>query len=130
MQFDFTLELYVPTNSLPYGHSFVSSCTYLQAEGTFSCFLWERSLFYTKTRVAMKAWELRYFTFGREGITSVPNRTFCKNEIRYSTFVQIDVDEAHLILKMYTPGTQSRDCMNIVLAMTDVTCFPAHFAYL
>lgn len=82
--------------------------------GSFSCFLWERSRFHTKARVDVNAWHLRWFSFQREGImTSVPDRTFCKDEMRYPDFVRIDVDEAHLILKMYTPGTQSRDCKNL-----------------
>lgn len=79
-------------------------------EGSLSCFLWERSQFYTKARVDKKAWQLRWFTFRKEGITSVPNRTYGKDEMQYPDFLQIDVDEKHLVLKMYTPGTQTRDC--------------------
>lgn len=86
-------------------------------EGALSCFLWERSLFYTKTRIDMNAWHLRWFTFRREGlITSMPDRTFSKDEMKYPEFIQIDVDEAHLILKMYTPGIQTRDCKNFCCA--------------
>lgn len=82
---------------------------------SFSCFLWEQSLFYSKARVDVNAWNLRWFTFrAQEGITSVPNRTFCKDEMRYPDFVKIEVDEAHLILKMVTPGDDTRDCKNTV----------------
>ena len=89
-------------------------------DGSFSCFLWERSLFYTKARVNMNAWQLRWFTFRRRGITSVPNRTFCKGEMRYPDFGRIEVDEAHLVLKMYFPGTQTRDCKDLQCFVTVV----------
>jgi Ca2+/Na+ antiporter len=79
-------------------------------DGSLSCFLWEQSLFYTKTRVHQKAWQLRWFTFRRDGITSVPNRTYSKNEVRYPDFSQIQVDEARFVLKMYKSDPQKRDC--------------------
>jgi hypothetical protein len=79
-------------------------------DGSLSCFLWEHSLFYTKTRVHQKAWQLRWFTFRRDGITSVPNRTYSKNEVRYPDFSQIQVDEARFVLKMYKSDPQKRDC--------------------
>lgn len=89
---------------------------YKQDKGTFSCFLWEQSLFYTKARVDMNAWQLRWFTFRREAITSIPNRTFAKDEMRYPDFIQIEVDEAHLTLKMYSHGSESRDCTFLLSA--------------
>ena len=84
-------------------------------DGSLSCFLWEQSLFYTKTRLDQKAWQLRWCTFRRDGITSVPNRTYSQNEIHYPDFVRIQVDEAHVVLKMYTAGSQNRDCKYLLL---------------
>jgi len=102
--------LVAPTKPKPSAIHGLNDRVWDEDDGSFSCFLWERSLFYTKARVDKRAWQLRWFTFRRQGITSLPNRTFCKDEMRYPDFVQIDVDEAHLILKMYIPGAQTRDC--------------------
>mmetsp|Transcript_6142 Transcript_6142/g.8704 ORF Transcript_6142/g.8704 Transcript_6142/m.8704 type:complete len:679 (+) Transcript_6142:42-2078(+) len=78
-------------------------------EETVSCFLWQRSLFYDKARFAVHGWHKRWFTFGHEKVTSVPDRSnFEKHAMTYPRFVDIEVDDARLIVRIINPDKNKR----------------------
>lgn len=66
-----------------------------------SCFMWQRSFFYTKARASQNGWHLRWFTFTTDSIFSVPNRAnFEKYQVGYPKFTKIEVDEDRLLIRI------------------------------
>lgn len=79
-------------------------------EERLSCFLWQRSLFYNKAKVAMGGWHLRWFSFTHDLVASVPNRKqYDKHTLVYNKFYQIEVDEKRMIIKLVASSEKSRD---------------------
>ena len=75
-----------------------------------SCFLWQQSQFYTKARVDLNAWHLRWFTFNDDFVESVPNRRdFNLHRIRYAGLSDLQVDNDHLVMKFTCSVPQSRE---------------------
>jgi K+-dependent Na+/Ca+ exchanger-like protein len=72
-----------------------------KVEGRLSCFMWQRSYFYNKARMATHGWHLRWFTLTNHKMVSVPDRTdFEKHRIVYPPFTEVSVDEARLIIRI------------------------------
>lgn len=72
-----------------------------------NCFLWQRSSFYDKTRTNINAWQLRWFTFTSDNISSIPDRASCQSQkLDYPPFQKIQVDKYHLLLKLETSGSR------------------------
>ena len=75
-----------------------------------SCFLWQQSQFYTKARVDLNAWHLRWFTFNDAFVESVPNRRdFNLHRIRYAGLSDLQVDNDHLVMKFTCSVPESRE---------------------
>ena len=75
-----------------------------------SCFLWQRSLFYNKAKVAMGGWYLRWFSFSHDLVASVPNRKqYDKHTLLYKKFYQIEVDDKRMIIKLVGRSEKDRD---------------------
>ena len=54
---------------------------------------------------------MRWFTFTRDTVSSVPDRTECdKHTMTYPRFTQIEIDEQRLIIKIPNPAEGKRDC--------------------
>ena len=78
--------------------------------GDASCFLWQQSNFYTKTRVDLNAWHLRWFTFSDAFVESVPNRRdFNLHRLRYAGFSDLQVDNDHLVMKFNCSTPETRE---------------------
>jgi hypothetical protein len=78
--------------------------------GTLSCFLWQRSYFYTKALTNVNGWYLSWFTFTRDSVYSVPDRTEGdKHKMTYPLFMEIEADLDRLILKIPNPKEGKRD---------------------
>jgi Ca2+/Na+ antiporter len=78
--------------------------------GTLSCFLWQRSFFYTKALTNVNGWYLSWFTFTRDSVYSVPDRTEGdKHKMTYPLFMGIEADLDRLILKIPNPNEGKRD---------------------
>lgn len=75
---------------------------------SFSCFLWVQSNFYNKSRVAFNAWQLRWFTFCSDRFYSVPDRAYQKHEFKYKRPHKIEIDDNHLLFKIYTHGGRQK----------------------
>ena len=76
-----------------------------------SCFLWQRSLFYSKSKLATKGWNLRWFNFTAESVHSVPDRAdSLKHRITYPHFEEIEVDEARLVVCIINPDPKRPNC--------------------
>jgi len=70
-------------------------------EDRLSCFMWQRSFFYTKARASHNGWHLRWFTFTKDSVVSVPNRAnFEKYQMRYPKFTKFEVDESRLVIRI------------------------------
>ena len=81
-------------------------------EGTheLGCFLWQRSVFYTKAYFGSHAFHLRWFTIAPLRITSVPDRWEPnKHVLVYPLFDEIHVDERRRILHLVHPMEGRRD---------------------
>jgi Ca2+/Na+ antiporter len=77
---------------------------------TLCCFLWQRSHFYDKARVAVHGWHLRWFRFSRESLQSVPNRSHADEHcMTYPPFREVEVDESRLIVRIVNPDPTKRD---------------------
>ena len=75
-----------------------------------SCFLWQQSQFYTKARVDLNAWHLRWFTFNDIFVESVPNRRdFNLHRLRYAGLSDLQVDNDHLVMKFTCNVPESRE---------------------
>ena len=75
-----------------------------------SCFLWQQSQFYTKARVDLNAWHLRWFTFNDTFVESVPNRRdFNLHRLRYAGLSDLQVDNDHLVMKFTCSAPESRE---------------------
>jgi len=76
----------------------------------FSCFLWQRSVFYNKSRIATNGWHLRWFTFTHDKIASVPDRKqYEKHNLTYPHFEHIEVDSSRLLIKLVTSDPKKRN---------------------
>lgn len=75
-----------------------------EGEGSTKLFLWQRSRFYDKTRMDVNSWHLRWFTFYYDHFESVPHRRKSSDKHRkiYPPFISLEVDEAHLLIKVRT----------------------------
>jgi Ca2+/Na+ antiporter len=81
-----------------------------EENGDASCFLWQQSQFYTKARVDLNAWHLRWFTFNDAFIESVPNRRdFNLHRIRYGALSDLQIDSDHLVMKFNCSSPEGRD---------------------
>jgi hypothetical protein len=88
---------------------------------TLSCFLWQRSCFYTKAKINVNGWYLSWFTFTHDGVYSVPDRTQSEmHKMIYPPFTEVEVDLDRLILKIPNPQEGKRDC-----AYSEIVC-PSH----
>ncbi len=84
-----------------------------QEDGSVCLHLWQRSTFYDMAKIDMNAWQLRWFTFTGDGISSVMDR----EEMDYSTSIsgtsyiphynKFETDEARLLIKV---KAELRDC--------------------
>lgn len=78
-------------------------------EGRLSCFLWQRSLFYNRARLAKNMWHLRWFSFTKDQICSVPDRSDFKNHrLKYPKFSQLEFDEKRHIIRIPNPPDYNR----------------------
>ena len=74
------------------------------------CFMWQRSIFYTKAYFGSHAFHLRWFTITPHQIVSVPDRQEPdKHGIVYPLFHEIHVDEQRLIINLVHPIPTRRD---------------------
>jgi len=74
------------------------------------CFLWQRSIFYTKAYFGSHAFHLRWFTITHQRIVSVPDRQEPdKHAIVYPLFHEIHVDNRRLIINIIHPTEGRRD---------------------
>jgi Ca2+/Na+ antiporter len=78
-------------------------------DGSLSCFLWQQSVFYSKARVDVHAWQLMWFTFLHDKVVSVPDRYHVARFTTYPSFELVEVDELHLVLRCHTAGGQRRN---------------------
>ena len=75
-----------------------------------SCFLWQRSLFYNKAKIAMGGWHLRWFSLTHDMMASVPNRKqYSRHTLVYKRFYSFEVDEERLIIKLVASSEKQRD---------------------
>jgi Ca2+/Na+ antiporter len=80
-------------------------------DGSFSCFLWQQSAFYSKARIGLNAWQLKWFTFRSEMVTSVPDRSYMARFSTYPPFQHIEIDESHLMLQCHPVNSERRNCI-------------------
>jgi len=79
-------------------------------EERFSCFLWQRSYFYTKARFAMRGWRLRWFSLTPTAMYSVPDRCYYEqHRVKYPPFKTAEVDNQRLIIRLINPEAGKRD---------------------
>lgn len=88
-------------------------------DGSINLYLWQRSTFYDKARIDMHAWELKWFTFTGNEISSISTRAkkYRNNDKRPSVFpacTGVEVDRTRRIIKILTA---QRDYL--LLAPTD-----------
>lgn len=77
--------------------------------GTTSCFLWQQSFFYNKARIDVNAWQLRFFSFSPEGISSLSDRSGGRQHtFKYPSIVKIEADEKHLLVRLHRKKTHKR----------------------
>lgn len=74
------------------------------------CFMWQRSVFYSKAFFGSHAFHLRWFTITPHRISSAPNREQpTKHAIVYPLFDEIHVDEKRLIINIVHPVKGKHD---------------------
>lgn len=77
---------------------------------TLNCFLWQRSFFYTKAKFSRHGWYLRWFTFTRNTVSSVPDKAEAdRHRMILPPFTSIEIDPDRLILKIPNPLEGKRD---------------------
>jgi len=75
-----------------------------------SCFLFQRSIFYNKAYFGCHAWQLRWFTISELKVSSVPDSCDSQNHrMRYPQFLELDIDQNRLIIKIANPVKGKRD---------------------
>eukprot|EP00970_Alexandrium_tamarense_P004176 scaffold696_cov197-Alexandrium_tamarense.AAC.8 len=75
-----------------------------------SCFLWQRSIFYSKAYFGLHAFHLRWFSITPTRISSVPDRHDPKKHIIvYPLFDELHVDENRMIINIVNPVDGKRD---------------------
>ena len=79
-------------------------------EERVSCFLWQRSVFYSKAQVSLNGWHLRWFSFTHSEMASVPDRLNAhKHVLLYPKFKTLEIDEARMIIRLCNPIPGKRD---------------------
>ena len=74
------------------------------------CFLWQRSIFYSKAYFGSHAFHLRWFTITPQKIYSSPDRQHpAKHQIVYPLFDEIHVDANRLIINIVHPVQGKKD---------------------
>jgi len=82
----------------------------MEDDGTFSCFLWQQSRFYTKATRSYNAWQLRWFSFTEEEMTSFPDKASWESrEHSYPKMSNVLVDEKNLLLKVSFASSSAKD---------------------
>ncbi|KAL7571561.1 hypothetical protein ACA910_020976 [Epithemia clementina (nom. ined.)] len=82
-------------------------------EERLSCFMWQRSCFYSKARFATHGWHLRWFSFMHNQVYSVPNRTNAdRHRVKYPPFTDVTIDSRRLIIKIVNPAPQNDESIN------------------
>ena len=82
----------------------VYELTYNEGLHEIGCFLWQRSVFYSKAYFGSHAFHLRWFTITPNRMMSVPDRQEPqKHEIVYPLFDEIQVDDQRLINNIVHP---------------------------
>jgi K+-dependent Na+/Ca+ exchanger-like protein len=77
---------------------------------TLNCFLWQRSVFYTKALFCQHGWHLRWFTFTHSNVYSVPDKAESNRHImNLPPFTSLEIDPDRLILKIPNPVEGKRD---------------------
>ena len=72
--------------------------------------MWQRSYFYSKARIAMHGWHLRWFNLNAKRMYSVPNRIrFEKHKIKYPAFEAINVDPKRLLIEVVHPKAKKQN---------------------
>lgn len=108
----FTHRAFVVTADRPSDMHDIYSLELNEYEESTSCFLWQRSRFYTKARITKHGWQLRWFTFTHSQIISVPDRSdFEKHKFKYPVFNEILVDVDHLLFKVNSAQGKSYEFM-------------------
>lgn len=77
---------------------------------TLNCFLWQRSYFYTKAKFSRHGWHLRWFTFTRDTVSSVPDKAECEHRMILPRFTCVEIDPDRLIVRIPNPYEGRRDC--------------------
>mmetsp|Transcript_2394 Transcript_2394/g.3158 ORF Transcript_2394/g.3158 Transcript_2394/m.3158 type:complete len:644 (-) Transcript_2394:234-2165(-) len=76
---------------------------------SLSCFMWQRSRFYTKAKVSMNGWQLRWFTLTHSQVISVPDRgNYDDHKFKYPDFDEIAVDKGHLLIQLSSSTNKSK----------------------
>jgi len=85
-------------------------------ESRLSCFLWQRSVFYNRAKFAKNMWHLRWFSFTKDQISSVPNRSnYKKHGLHYPKFKKFEFDDKRYIIRIpNSPGHKRKDCKLIL----------------
>lgn len=79
-------------------------------EESLSCFMWQRSYFYSQARFATHGWHLRWFNFTHDKVYSIPDRAHSEShKIRYPDFTEIVVDKSRHIIKLVNPDPKKRN---------------------
>lgn len=111
-----TLGLYDINTSKPSDDHSLLEISKNEFDETLSCFLWQRSRFYSKSKVARTAWDLRFFTFGAETVTSVSDTSNVHvTAFKYPKFDCIVVDSDHLTLKLIKEGNGDKSDKEYIL---------------
>ena len=88
----------------------VQKFTYDDNTSEMRCYLWERSIFYSRAKANSHAFDLRWFTITPQRISSVPDRNFpTKHVTVYPLFEEIHVDVKRLIIQLVNPAEGKRD---------------------
>lgn len=81
-----------------------------EGSNEIGCFLWQRSLFYSKALFGSHAFHLRWFTITQQRICSSPDRQNpLKHQIVYPLFEEIHVDANRLIINIVHPVKGKHD---------------------
>lgn len=64
--------------------------------------MWQQSFFYSKARIDVNAWQLRWFTISDTKIKSMSDRAGGRSHsFKYPTITKVEADEDHLLLKLH-----------------------------
>ena len=103
----------------------------LQKEGRLSCFLYQRSFFYNKARFATNGWHLRWFSFTKDQIRSVPDRADAdKHRMKYPKFKTFEFDDKRHIIRIPNANHCKRKECKSVLQLTRMLTFKQYHGLL